>query len=372
MIDQNNLNSLLSHESDNKSLSVYLKVDPGLINLRPLKTVYKNLLKNLSAKTRKALHEEINTISNLIENTPPTGKDLAIFAGGGHIYPYSFDENFPYNLIDSGDKFCLFPVAHIEQFTPTVLATIVQQKETQLFRIDGDIKRLLAIKKKDEPRKNRHGFFHKKFGLRGGSTPENRNKQEQVILSFMQDTSVKISQRIDRELSRIKHRSMEIIIGEPQHTEVFFEDRPRARRSDISFVNSIMGYPRQKDLKKICRSLVRKELTKKIKLAVKTAMSAGSKGGAVSATHALTALQEGRAKELVLSIKTKISGTVCTKCGYTLVATVKACPVCAGKTQRKSDITEDIYRLAHKYAENTYLTAKKLPIGTPVVATFRY
>lgn len=373
MIDKKSFESLLSFQSGgDNTISIYLKAKPGFINLKPLKVEYKNLIKSLPKKIQKALHKELNTISTLIQNTPPTGKDLAIFASHGRLNPYPLDANFPKNLIVAGNTYTLFPLYYAEQFTPTALVTMISKKEVQLFRIDTGVKRLLSIKRKDTARRDRFGFFGKgRFGS-GGSTGEDRNRQGELTTFFFKDCADKVSKRIDDELGKINHQHIEIIIGEPQYSGLFAAKRPQTCREHISFLGSILGYTKENNLKKLAREIVRKQFRKNMSEVAKEAMAGGSKGGAVSATHALTALQEGKVKDFVLAINQKIPGTVCGHCGYALTASAKACPVCSGKTIFKSDITENIFRLAHKYSENVYLTSKKLPIQTPMLCTFRY
>ena len=373
MIDNQTLTSLLTRKSSQDDcLSIYLKVKPGFTNLKPLHTKLKNMLKSLPDNAQKALRNELNTLTNLVKNTPPTGKDLAIFAAPGQFTPLSLSAELPADLISVGNTYTVYPLAYAQQFSPIVLFTIIQKKEVQLLRIDSDVKKLLSIKRKDKEREDRMGFFTRGGRFRSGFSGDEQNKEQEQTLSFIKECGRKISERIDVELSKLNAPHIEIISGDPKFTEVFAKNRPQTCQPHISLLDTIFGYTQEKRIKMLSRQIVRSEHKKKLAEVVKSATASGSKGGAVSATHALTALQEGRVNILVLSINTPIPGTVCKECEYIIAATAQGCPVCSGKTAKKDDITEAIYRKGKKMAEAVLLTAKPLPIHTPVLATFRY
>ena len=348
--------TVLSYENPDKhALSVYLKGKKGFPSAKALLPQFKNMAKKLPERSQKALHKEINSITSLLRSHPPEGAGIAIFASPDRFISLKLETAPPRTLVQTDKHWVVFPLVYAKQFEAGALLVLVKKRETVLLRVSGDgTTRLQRITEEEKERSKRIAFFGK----------------DEDFSAIQKRMAEQIGNRIITE--ETKQELPVLIVGETKTLQAFVPELPEDLPKRAIQITRHLARESEAWIKATVRSELKKSHKKKVARLLEEIQSAKPEKTATTAKETFEAIQEGRAKDVLISITDPIPGAICQKCDYLLPARLKGCPICNEKTLSKDDITDLLVRKALETSDDVVLTTKKLRLSTSALATLRY
>ena len=341
MITREELQELVDFEcrsEEGKVLSLYLNVDPTQRSKDEYRLALRNLLKDVADE---AAPEDIARIERYFDfEYDWQGKGVALFSCAQEGFWRAYSLAIPLrNQVFVSHRPYLKPLSDLLDLYDRYGVVIVDREGARIMLFSqGELVDSEGIVG-EEVKRLKHG---------GGSAAGRRaggagRREDEVALRNLRDVA-ELTVRFCEG-----GRCQRLIIGGTEETVAQFEEMlPKELRDQV--VASIpvdMNAPEQEILNRTLEVIDEVDRREEEKL-VREIITAAAKGeeGAIGLDDTLAAVQEGRARALVVAEGYKAPGYRCANCGYTTAQEIATCVFCGGQMEKMQDVVDVIVHRA--------------------------
>jgi peptide subunit release factor 1 (eRF1) len=334
MLNENVLSELISYQTQDNVLSVYLNVEPAVGSA----DAYKLRLRQMLKEFELSAPQDTDAIERFIEHEYDwSGRSLAIFSNAADGFFRSFSLSIPLRdrarllhrpyvkpLADLLDNFGHVGVAVVDQqgarFFNFHLGTLQEQEGT----LGEDVRQI------------KHGRGSQFGGRRGGKTGQTLTNEGVAENNFREAAEFGDHFFKENSIRRI------LIGGTEENAAHFLDHLPKAWLSLLLGTFAIdMTASHTQILDKVLSLVQTAEREREIAL-VDAVITASAKGreGSIGLEETLAAVHDGRVKMLILHEGYRASGFRCTGCGFVTSIENKSCAFCGEPFETIEDAVE--------------------------------
>lgn len=335
MITRKDLERLAALKSDEGIVSAYIKVDPKLAydrqsNAAQFKGAVRTYLRGKSGGRQAALDRESGRILKFLEDRPPQGRGIAVFAcaPAGVWETLTLRVTVP-SFVDVGPKPAIEVLARILDEYPRLAVAVVQRDQAHIYLSDQREKQEQAAVASEVPGRHDQGGWAQARFQRHIEVHVQRHLKEVV------DEIEKLY--YDRPYSQLA------VGGSPEAVDEFVKmlPDPVARRVVGTFPVDLK-HDTEMDVLERARALGGDAERRQERGLVRQAVDAAGAGGrgVAGVENTLRAVVEGRVHVLLAAGDLALEGAACESCGYLAAAAFDRCPDCGGAGQPVVNVVE--------------------------------
>ncbi len=332
MLTETNLQELLSFQTDQQVLSVYLNTDPTQGNADAYKLSLRSMLKDVN------LPKDIQAIDNYFSTEFDwTGRSVALFSCAPEGFFRAYSLAIPIrNQANVSNQPHVKPLASLLDYYGGYGVVLVDKQGARLFSFHlGELKEQEGILG-EAIRHTKRGGASAKAGVRGGVAGQTRYEEELAARNIREVAEFASRFFADNNVRRV------LIGGTEQNIALLRPMLPKSWQSLVvgTFPMSMAASHREV-LDKAMQIGKEAEYRKEELLLKKLVTGAAKDRGAVmNLDDTLSALHDGRVQALVIREGYRAPGYRCRGCGYITAQSLPACQFCGSEFDQIADAVE--------------------------------
>jgi peptide subunit release factor 1 (eRF1) len=334
MLEEQDLQELISYPAKSPVLSVYLNTDPATGSADSTKLRLRQMLKKYEADSA----EDVARMHRYIEHEyAGAGRSLAVFSSAAEGFFRSHPLSLPVrDRVRLLDRPYVKPLVDLLDNYGHLGVALVDQQGARLFHFHLGVLREQEGTVGEEIRKTKRGGGSQAPGRRGGVAERTRDTDETADRNLR--AAVEFATRFFSE-SRIRRV---LIGGTDENVARFIELLPKTWRSLVmgSFpVEMSAGHSEVYDKALSIAQQAEREAEARLVTAVITAAAKGQ-GGVVRLDDTLQAAHAGQVQTLVICEGLQAPGYRCQGCEFLTAQAIDACPFCGESFEKIPDAVE--------------------------------
>jgi len=343
MFSDQDLNDLVAFRSDDAPvLSLYLNVDPTQQTTDQYKLTLRSMLKEVAGEAAPADIEAVERYLNFSRDWQ--GKGLALFSCQAAGYWRSFSLAVPvHNRAYVAHRPYIKPLSDVLDAYGRYGVILVGREGARLFLFNlGELVETTGTLG-EEVRRTKNGGGSGVTGMRGGGGARTARREEATIQRNLKEVVEAIGSFIDGNgCTRL------VLGGTDDNLSRLYDMLPKALQDKvIGSFNVDLG---ASEGEVQTRSLdVIEEVAQKREMELVDELVAGWKrggGATVGLSDTLAALQEHRARVLLVGAGYEESGYRCPSCRYLTLLDTEECPLCGTRMEQVEDIVDTVVHRA--------------------------
>jgi peptide subunit release factor 1 (eRF1) len=343
MFTEQDFNELVAFRSDGSPvLSLYLNVDPTHQTTEHYKLILRSLLKEVAGEADPADVEAVEQYLNFERDWQ--GKGLALFSCQSLGFWRSYSLAVPvHNRVYVAHRPYIKPLSDVLDAYGRYGVILVGREGARLFLFNlGELVEATGTLG-EQVRRTKHGGASGVTGMRGGVAARAARREDAVIQRNLKEVVDAVGAFCDsNECTRL------VLGGTDENVSRLHDMLPKALQDMVIGSFSVdMGAP-QGEVQARSMELI-EETAQKREIELVEEMIAGWKrgsGATAGLSDTLEALQEHRARLLLVAAGYEASGYRCQKCRYLTLVEEEECPLCGGTMEQVADIIDTLVHRA--------------------------
>ncbi len=343
MFTDQDLNDLVAFRSDGAPvLSLYLNVDPTQQPTDQTKLTLRSLLKEVANEANPADIEAVENYLNFERDWQ--GKGLALFSCQGAAFWRSFALAVPvHNRAYVAHRPYIKPLSDVLDAYGRYGVILVGREGARLFLFNlGELLETTGTLG-EQVRRTKHGGASGVTGMRGGMTARTARHEDAIIQRNLKEVVEAVGAFCDGNgCTRL------VLGGTDENVSRLYDMLPKALQDKVigSFTVdfSASGTEVQSRSMEVIEDVAQQREVELVEELI-GGWKRGT-GSAVGLSDTLAALQEHRARLLLVAAGYEASGYRCPSCRYLTLAASEECPLCGTPMEQVEDIVESLVHRA--------------------------
>lgn len=332
MLTESELQELLSYQTQQPVLSVYLNTDPTLGNADAYKLRLRNMLKDLELKG------DAEAILNYIDHEYDwAGRSLAFFSSTEENFFRAFSLAIPVrDRVRIAQQPHVKPLADLLDNYGGYAVALVDKQGARLFYFHmGQLREQDGVMG-EEVRRVKRGGASTFPGRRGGSSGQTNYAEELAERNMKEAADFASNFFAEHKVRRI------ILCGTEDNLPLFRNHLPKTWQSLIAGSFPLSMTASHSEVFERAMEVVLKDDRRREIEQVKAIVTAAAKGreGCIGLDNTLTAIKDGRVMTLLVNEGYRSPGYLCAGCGYLTSQSLETCPFCGSSFKRIPDVVD--------------------------------
>jgi peptide subunit release factor 1 (eRF1) len=343
MFTDQDLADLVAFRSDDAPvLSVYLNVDPTQQTTDQYKLILRSMLKEVADEAAPADIEAVEHYLNFARDWQ--GKGLALFSCQAAGFWRSFPLAVPvHNRAYVAHRPYIKPLSDVLDAYGRYGVILVGREGARLFLFDlGELVEATGTLG-EQVRRTKDGGGSGITGMRGGMNSRTARREDAIIQRNLKEVVEAIGSFCDgKSCARL------VLGGTDDNVSRLYDMLPKALQDKVIGQFNVDLGASEVEVQARAREVI-EEVAQKREMELVDELFAGWKrgaGAAVGLSDTLAALQEHRARVLLVGAGYEESGYRCPSCRYLTLTDTGECPLCGTRMERVEDIVDTLVHRA--------------------------
>jgi len=343
MFTEQDLADLVAFRGDGSPiLSLYLNVDPSQQTTERYKLIFRSLLKEVAHEAHAADVEAVEQYLNFARDWQ--GKGLALFSCRVADFWRSYSLAVPvHNRAYVSRRPYIKPLSDVLDAYGRYGVILVGREGARLFLFHlGELVEATGTLG-EQVRRTKHGGASGVTGMRGGMAVRAARREDAVVQRNLKEVVEAVGAFCTSNACRRL-----VLGGTDQTVSRLYDMLPKALQDQVIGSFTVDVAASEAEVQSRSLDLIEETAQKREVQLVEDMISGWKRrsGAAVGLSDTLEALQEHRARLLLVAAGYEASGYRCQHCRYLTLVEQEACPLCGGAMEQVQDITDTMVHRA--------------------------